>query len=378
MTKKLGFGCMRLPQNSANPEDINMDEFKKMADEFIDHGFTYFDTSYVYHNGKSENAVKEAVVERHPRDSFTLATKFPTFFVQSEDQVDSIFEQQLKNLGTDYIDYYLLHTLNTKFYDGMDGKGGVVKSCHLFDHMKKWKEEGKIKHMGFSFHDSPELLDRILTDHPEVEFVQIILNYFDWDSRWIESKRNYDVIRKHGKKVVVMEPVKGGFLANLPEKEAEKLKEIDPNVFEAGMALLFPASHEDVLVVLSGMSNEEQMMDNIHTFDECKPLTKEQMHELVEIGNDLRESGPEHTRDFSKYEGLTYHGIPVADILDAYNALMLQPIFGAESNYLSQELLKEGITDVHHEFAPETVMFEGKDITDHVKEAWDLNVAKAL
>lgn len=348
MTKKLGFGCMRLPQNSSDGADINMDEFKKMADEFIDHGFTYFDTSYVYHNGKSENAVKEAVVKRHPRNSFTIATKFPTFAVQSEEQVEPIFEKQLENLGTDYVDYYLLHTLNTKFYDGEDGTGGVVKTCHLFDHMKKWKEEGKAKHIGFSFHDSPELLDRILTEHPEVDFVQIILNYFDWDSRWIDSKNNYDVIAKHGKKVVVMEPVKGGFLANLPEKEAEKLKEIDPSVSQAGMALRFPASFDDVLVVLSGMSNEEQMMDNIHTMEDFKPLSDQQMAQMEELGNDLRQKGPEQTRDFSKYDGLTYHGIPVGDILDTYNALMLQPGFGAECNYLSQELLKEGITNVNH------------------------------
>ena len=196
MKGNLGFGCMRLPVIGGSAENIDIEEFGKMVDEFIDAGFTYFDTSYVYHNGKSEEAVREAVVKRHPRDSFTVATKFPTFALESEDQAEKIFAQQLENLGVDHVDYYLLHTLNRKLYNGTDGKGGVVKTCHLFEHAAKWKEEGKIKHLGFSFHDTPEMLDEILTDHPEVEFVQIIINYFDWDSYFVQSGKCYDVIRK--------------------------------------------------------------------------------------------------------------------------------------------------------------------------------------
>lgn len=172
-----------------------MEQLKQMVDEFLGNGFTYFDTSYAYHNGKSEEALRKSVVERYPRDQFTIATKLPTFLIQTEDQVEDIFAQQLKNLGTDHVDYYLLHILNTKFYNGLDGKGGVVKNCHLFEHAQKWKEEGKIRHLGFSFHDSPEVLDQILTEHPEVEFVQIIVNYFDWESYFIASRRCYEVIR---------------------------------------------------------------------------------------------------------------------------------------------------------------------------------------
>lgn len=152
---KLGFGFMRLPVIDGVQENIDLEQLKQMVDEFIGNGFTYFDTSYAYHNGKSEEALRKSVVERYPREQFTIATKLPTFVIQTEEQVDEIFAQQLKNLGTGYVDYYLLHILNTKFYNGLDGRGGVVKNCHLFEHAQKWKEEGKIKHIGFSFHDSP-------------------------------------------------------------------------------------------------------------------------------------------------------------------------------------------------------------------------------
>ena len=165
-------------------------------------GYTYFDTSYVYHNGKSEEAVRKAVVERHPRDSFTVATKFPTFILQEEGQIETIFEEQRRNLGVETIDYYLLHNIQTVYYDGVDGKGGVVKTCHLFDHAKKWLEDGKIRHLGFSFHSSAKLLDRVLAEHPEVEFVQIPFNYIDCESQLVQAMDAYEVIRKHGKQAV--------------------------------------------------------------------------------------------------------------------------------------------------------------------------------
>jgi len=231
---KLGFGFMRLPVIDKKQENIDFEQLNAMVDKFIENGFTYFDTSYVYHNGKSEAALRKSVVERYPRERFTIATKFPTFAIQTEDQVEEIFSQQLENLGTDYVDYYLLHLLNTKFYNGSDGQGGIVKKCHLFEHMQKWKEEGKIRHIGFSFHDSPEILDQILTEHPEVEFVQIIINYFDWESYFIASKKCYEVIRKHGKKVIVMEPVKGGFLAQIPETAKQALCSENPEFSPAG------------------------------------------------------------------------------------------------------------------------------------------------
>lgn len=164
---ELGFGMMRLPVKNGDPADLDYEQINQMVDEFIGAGFGYFDTSCVYHNGKSDEAVRKSVVERHSRDSFTIATKFPTFDLRCEDEIEPIFAQQLKNLAVDYIDYYLLHNIQTVLYDGIDGSGGIINDCHLFEHAKKWKESGKIKHFGFSFHSSAKQLDRILTEHPE-------------------------------------------------------------------------------------------------------------------------------------------------------------------------------------------------------------------
>ena len=359
--KKLGFGWMRLPV--LQDGEIDMEQVKKMADLFLKNGFTYLDTSFAYHGGKSEAAVREAVVKRHPRESFTIATKFPTFAVQSEDEVEGIFAKQLQNLGTDYVDYYLLRTLNTKFYNGVDGKGGVVKTCHLFEHARKWKEEGKIKHLGFSFHDNAELLDQILTENPDVEFVQIIVNYFDWESYFIQPKACYDVIRRHGKQVVVMEPVKGGVLAD-----------------HAAQALRYAASKDGVLTVLSGMSNLEQMEQNIATMRDFTPLTADEEAQLLQSAKEIKAQGPLHMSDFTKYEKIKFHGIPVAAILDGYNACLVQPnpFFAGELNYLPNELLKLGVTDIKQPFPEESVTLNGEDITPMVREAWDWLIAHSF
>ena len=370
--KKLGFGFMRLPVLNGNQEDIDFDQLYQMVDEFIGNGFTYFDTSFAYHNGKSEGALKKSVVDRYPRDRFTVATKFPTFAVQTEDQVEPIFARQLQNLGTDYVDYYLLHILNTKFYNGVDGKGGVVKSCRLFEHAKQWKAEGKIKHLGFSFHDSPEILDQILTENPEVEFVQIILNYFDWNSYFIASGACYDVIRKHGKQVVVMEPVKGGVLAQIPEESEKKLRELVPERSPAGWAIRYAASHDGILTVLSGMSTLEQVRDNVRTMKDFEPLTEQEKAMLVSMAQAQKAAGPVHEGDYTRYETLTYHGISVAAILDSYNSAMVQPnpLFSGEMNYLANQLLAIGVTDIRQQFPEETVVLDGRDITSQVEEAW--------
>lgn len=378
--KKLGFGFMRLPVLDENPEHIDFDQLNQMVDEFMDGGFTYFDTSFAYHNGKSEAALKRTVVDRYPRNSFTIATKFPTFAVQSEDQVEGIFAQQLANLGTDHVDYYLLHILNTKFYNGTDGNGGVVKTCKLFEHAQKWKEEGKIRHLGFSFHDSPEVLDQILTEHPEVEFVQIIINYFDWNSYFIASKGCYDVIRRHGKKIVVMEPVKGGVLAQIPAESEAQLREIDPEISPAGWAIRYAASKEDVIAVLSGMSTLDQVKDNVKTMKDFKPLSEAEQKLLESLAEAQKASGPEHTGDFRKYENLNFHGISVAAILDTYNSAMVQPnpLFSGEMNYLANKMLSLGVTDIKQPFPEETVMLDGQDITAQVKGAWDFLATHAF
>jgi len=266
MAKKLGFGCMRLPLlHEDDQKSIDKQQMCKMVDEFLEKGFTYFDTAYVYHGGESERAVKECLVDRHPRDSFTLATKLPTFMLQSDEDKERLFNEQCEKCGVDYFDYYLLHNLNMGTYP-------KAVQFHGFDFIQKLKTEGKAKNVGFSFHDKPELLEEILTAHPEVDFVQLQINYLDWDNAAIQSAKCYKIAEKHGKKVIVMEPIKGGALANVPP-EAEKLfKDAEPKISVASWAVRFAASLPNVFMVLSGMSNLEQMNDNTSYMENFVPL----------------------------------------------------------------------------------------------------------
>ena len=367
----LGFGMMRLPVKNGNPTEFDYDQLFQMVDLFIGAGYTYFDTSYVYHNGKSEEATRKAVVERYPRDAFTVATKFPTFSLQKEEEIEPIFAQQLENLGVEYIDYYLLHNFQTVYYDGVDGKGGVVKTCHLFDHANQWVRDGKVKHLGFSFHSSAKLLDRILTEHPEVEFVQIPLNYIDWESELVQAREAYEVIRKYGRRVVIMEPVKGGGLSMVPQTVEAALKAMDPKASVASWAMRFTGSLEGVICNLSGMSTPEQVKDNINTVQNLDPLTeaeKEKLHEIVKLYKDAGPIGA----DLSKYKGLTLHGAPVTAILEAYNMCQLQPDpgFSDDNNYLKNTIAEEAHLDIFGTLPEEQVILaDGTDVTEEVRKA---------
>ena len=263
--KKLGFGLMRLPVIDGKPDNIDLNTLSQMVDLYLERGFTYFDTSYVYHNGASETAIREALVKRHDRRDFLLASKFPTFIRPAEDQVENIFQEQLDKCGVEYFDYYLLHNLNREIY------ATEVKDAHLFDHMKQWKEQGKIKHIAFSYHDDAAHLDEILTEHPEVEAVQIALNYYDWEEPFMQAKKCYDVIRKHGAQVIVMEPVKGGSLVNLPD-DAKAVLDALHGGSPASYAIRFAAGFPGMLMVLSGMSSMEQMQDNLSYMKDFTPL----------------------------------------------------------------------------------------------------------
>ena len=332
--KNLGFGMMRLPVISG-PTDFDYEKLNAMVDAFLEAGYTYFDTSFVYHNGKSEEATRKALVERHPRDSFTVATKFPTFNLVPEEEIDGVFQSQLNNLGVDYIDYYLIHNIQTVYYDGYDGNGGIVKTTHLFDHAKKWKEDGKIRHLGISFHSSAALLDRVLTEHPEIEFVQIALNPIDWDSELVQAGTCYDVIRKHNRKVIIMEAVKGGGLAKLPNEAEEILKAVHPDWSIASWSLRFCLEKEDVIAVLSGMSTLEQVLDNTKTSNEAIPFTEEEKEALSKAMEIYRESAPIKQSEINGYKGLLYHGVPVTAILQAYSICQIQPDpgFSDDNNY---------------------------------------------
>lgn len=369
--KNLGFGMMRIPMLSG-PTDFDYEQLNRMVDAFLDAGYTYFDTSYVYHNGKSEEATRKALVERHPRESFTVATKFPTFMLIPEEKIEETFRSQLANLGVDYIDYYLLHNIQTVYYDGYDGKGGIVKTTRLFDHAKKWKEEGKIRHLGISFHSSAALLDRVLAEHPEIEFVQIALNPIDWDSELVQAGPCYDVIRKHGRKVVIMEAVKGGGLAKLPEEAEALLKKVHPDWSIASWSVRFCLEKEDVIAVLSGMSTLDQVRDNTKTCDEAQPLTAEEKEALAEAMRIYRESAPIRQSEIDGYRGLRYHGVPVSAILQAYSICQIQPDpgFSDDNNYLKNAFAEIEHVDFHNGLEKQSVITaDGTDITEKVETA---------
>ncbi|MBR2702478.1 MAG: aldo/keto reductase [Erysipelotrichaceae bacterium] len=264
--KKLGFGLMRMPTNSSSSADVDVEQVKKMVDLFMERGFTYFDTAWMYNGFNSENVAKEALVDRYPRDSFTLATKLHAGFFNSLEDRDKVFNEQLRKTGAGYFDYYLLHGIESGMLD-------KYEKFDCFNWLLEKKEQGLVKHVGFSFHDSAELLDKILTDHPEMEFVQMQLNYLDWESQFIQSRKCYEVACKHQKPVIVMEPVKGGTLAKLPE-EAEKIfRDYNPNMSIPSWAIRFAASLPNVMVVLSGMSSLEQMEDNTSYMTDMQCIT---------------------------------------------------------------------------------------------------------
>ena len=278
--EKFGFGLMRLPVIDNDYSKIDIEQMKKMVDEFMAAGGTYFDTAYVYHKGNSERAFKEAVVDRYPRESFTLTDKMPIFEIKEEGDLERIFNEQLEKTGVSYFDYYWLHALGAERYDK------TVQPFKAFEFIAKKKEEGLIRHIGFSFHDSAEVLDRILNDHPEVEYVQLQINYIDWEDDNVQSRKCYEVCEKHGKPVIIMEPIKGGELANVPAEAEKLMKEVNPDLSVASWAIRYAASLPKTFKVLSGMSNIAQMEDNLSYMKEFKPLDeneKETIDQVVEI-----------------------------------------------------------------------------------------------
>lgn len=274
---QLGFGMMRLPLLDENDQtSIDVEQVKKMVDTYMKSGFNYFDTAFVYHEGVGESTFKKTVVDRYPRDSFKIATKLLLFVITEESQLEPIFAQQLENCGVDYIDYFMLHNVSG-FTEN------AWKNADLYSFIENKKQEGKIKHIGISTHGDAEFLEEILFDHPELEFVLLQINYLDWEDEAIDVKKCWEVARKYNKKIMVMEPYKGGFLADVPEEAEKVMKEHAPDRSVVSWAMRFVANIEDIDVVLTGASTLEQLEDNIQEFKNADPLNDDEMEVIKEI-----------------------------------------------------------------------------------------------
>ena len=306
---KLGFGLMRLPMQEGK---IDIEQVKEMVDLFMDAGFRYFDTAYGYNDGDSERAAKAALVDRYPRDSFFLATKLPAWTAKDEADARQMFYTSLERTGAGYFDFYLLHNIGKGRLESFD-------NCGIWDFLAQRKAEGLIRHLGFSAHCTAEMLDEVLTKHPEMEFVQLQINYADWEDEGAQSRKCYAVARKHGKPVVVMEPVKGGMLANLPEGAAAPLLAAAPGKSLASWALRFVEELDGLVTVLSGMSSVEQMKDNLALMAALTPFSDEERAALEQTRSYLA-SVPQVPCTGCSYctKGCPQE-IPIPDIFTAYN-----------------------------------------------------------
>lgn len=316
--KKLGFGCMRLPLlDASDTTQVDLPQFERMVDDFLGAGFTYFDTAWMYHQHTSETFVRDALVRRHARDEFTLATKMPCMALKEAADMERIFNEQLEKCGVDFFDFYLLHNLNAKDWP-------VVCELDTFGFCQQLRVQGKIRHLGFSFHDSPELLEEILSAHPEVEFVQLQINYLDWDDPGIASGRCYEVARRHGVPVVVMEPVKGGALASVAPEAAALFDQAKPASTPASWALRFAASLPGVMCVLSGMSSHGQLSENIATFSSFEPLDEAGQATVRQAAEIIKRSSTIPCTTCRYCTENCPQDIPIPDYFSLYNASLAE------------------------------------------------------
>ena len=311
---KLGFGLMRLPEKNGK---IDIDHVGRMVDSYMQAGMNYFDTAYVYHGGNSEKAIRKALVDRYPRDQFMLATKLPAWCMKEPADRDRIFNEQCERCGVDYFDFYLLHSIE----DG--GNGETYERLDCFNWGLQKKAEGKIRHFGFSFHGSPAYLTKVLDAHPEIEFVQIQLNYADWKNPVVRSGELYEILRTRNIPMIIMEPVKGGTLASLKPELEEMFRVVRPDASAASWALRFVGSLPGVMTILSGMSTEEQMKDNIGTFTDFNPLTADEL-ELIDKVRDIMLNVPQIGCTSCRYctSGCPMK-IAIPDIFRAVNTMSL-------------------------------------------------------
>ena len=306
-------GAMRLDlEDENNPASVNFNDFTEMIDYYMEQGFNYFDTSYAYHDGASEKGLKLGLVERYPRESFKIADKMPTWLLQSEEDNEKYMNIMLERLGVDYFDVFLIHNINAAFYQ-------IAENCKTFDYIKKMKEDGIAKKIGFSYHDRADLLEEILEKYGDIiDVVQLQLNYLDWESNLTESRKNYEVCEKYGKEVVVMEPVKGGTLFNLPDDIKAKFEDEGMSLVEA--ALRFAGTPKNVSVVLSGMGNIEQMQENCEIFKPFKPLSEDEQDFILSMADEIKDliAIPCSYCGYCLKECPA--GIPIPDFFELYNS----------------------------------------------------------
>ena len=327
--KNFGFGCMRLPMIDNKVDTV---EFSKMVDTFLANGFNYFDTAQGYLEGKSELALRECLTSRYPRESYVLTDKLSPHLFEKEEDIRPAFERQLEACGVEYFDFYLMHSQNRGLYP-------KYQSCRAFEIAQELKAEGKIKYVGFSFHDDAEFLNQILMDHPEIDVVQIQFNYADYEDPSVQSRECYEICRIHNKPIIVMEPVKGGHLVNLPEpakKVFEKLGDASP----ASYAIRFAASFEGIFMVLSGMGNMEMINDNVSFMKDFKPINNTELRAILEVLETIKSLGAIQCTSCRYCVDGCPMGIKIPDLFTCYNGKKIWNAWNYNSYY--RTLTKDG------------------------------------
>ena len=319
----LGFGCMRMKMID---DAVDYNEFSNMIDKFIAAGFNYFDTAHGYIDGKSETAIRDCLVSRYKREDYILADKLSEWFYEKEEDIVPLFENQLEKCGVEYFDFYLFHAVNRKSYE-------KLKNTNAFEVVKKLKEEGRVRHIAMSFHDSADILDMILSEQPSIEAVQLQINYLDYDDPGVQSKKCYDVAAEHCKKVIVMEPVKGGRLANLPDEAKAVFDRLGGGSY-ASYALRYAASYPEVFMVLSGMGTNEMMEDNINSMADFSPLSGEELEATDRAREIIRRVNMISCTKCNYCADVCPMGIPISGIFEAYNNVLAAKKTAAEAKEL--------------------------------------------
>ena len=317
---KFGFGCMRLPQTDANdPTSIDQDLFNEMVDIYMEKGFNYFDTSYAYHGGASETAIRKAVVERYPRESFKICDKMPTWALTCEEDNDKFVNEMLERLGIDYFDVFFIHNINGPWLKN-------AKNANTFEYVKKMKEDGIARQIGFSFHDKSDLLKEVLDEYGDIfDIAQLELNYLDWEDPSIEARKCYDLCVEHGLDVYVMEPLKGGVIVNLPDEIKNDFNEFNPDKSIASLAIRFCASLDHVKIVLSGMSKMEDLIDNCATYENFEVLSEDEIEFLEKMALKLKENVAVPCSECGYCVDACPEMIPIPEYFNLYNTSKNQP-----------------------------------------------------